>query len=263
MKIPQMPLQYYPFLNQLIELDNKTIEDMVQSLKIVQPTLELEELTKTVASQVSTISQERISEILELLIYLYYLSNKYEFTQEEVINFMGDFLQNSEEFTHVNLNQLERFKHRLATLLESGGFLYPLSKAANVILDNEIIFVRYGFKKPGIWENSGNYAVQNVDPTVPESEKTFLELAYQWRRETRGISSTNKSSMHPAYQQIIGMGKAVIPLLLRELERKSGQWFWALKAISREDPVPPEKRGQTQEMIRYWLEWGKQKGYKW
>lgn len=96
-----------------------------------------------------------------------------------------------------------------------------------------------------------------------ELEKTFLQLAHQWRRETRGISSTNQASMHPAYQQIIGMGKAVIPLLLRELERNSGQWFWAIKAISREDPVPPEKRGQTQEMIRYWLEWGKQNGYRW
>ncbi len=105
--------------------------------------------------------------------------------------------------------------------------------------------------------------VQNLDPTGPELEKTFLELAEKWRRETRGISSSNKASMHPSYQQIIGMGKAVIPLLLRELERNSGQWFWAIKAISREDPVPPEKRGQTQEMIRYWLEWGKQKGYRW
>jgi hypothetical protein len=105
--------------------------------------------------------------------------------------------------------------------------------------------------------------VQKLEATVPELEKTFLDLSTQWLRETRGISSTNQASMHPAYQQIIGMGKPVIPLLLRELERNSGQWFWAIKAISREDPVPPEKRGQTQEMIRYWLEWGKQNGYRW
>lgn len=116
------------------------------------------------------------------------------------------------------------------------------------------------------WKVAKNYqAYRNpgLELIDAELEKTFLELANQWRRETRGISSTNKASMHPIYQQIIGMGKAVIPLLLRELERNSGQWFWAIKAISREDPVPPEKRGQTQEMIRYWLEWGKQKGYRW
>jgi hypothetical protein len=37
------------------------------------------------------------------------------------------------------------------------------------------------------------------------------------------------------------MGKDAIPLLLRELGKKSGRWFWALKAITREDPVPVEK----------------------
>lgn len=96
-----------------------------------------------------------------------------------------------------------------------------------------------------------------------EIEKTFLRLADQWRRDTRGVSSTNELSMHPAYQQIIGMGDAVVPLLLRELERKSGQWFWALKAITREDPVPLESKGRTKEMIKFWLEWGREKGYRW
>ncbi|MCT7965838.1 hypothetical protein NG799_05765 [Laspinema sp. D1] len=263
MKITQVPRQYYPVLNQLIELDDTIIEDLVQSLKIVPPTLELEALTKTVASQVRTISQHRISDILEFVISLYALSDEQEITQDEVVNFLDNFIRNSEEFTHVNLNHLERLKHRLPRLMEPESVLSVLSKSVNVILDNERILVRSGLNKPGIWEKSGNYRVQNLDPTVSEVEKTFLELAEQWRRETRGISSTNKASMHPLYQQIIGMGKAVIPLLLRELERNSGQWFWAIKAISREDPVPPEKRGQTQEMIRYWLEWGKQKGYRW
>lgn len=94
-----------------------------------------------------------------------------------------------------------------------------------------------------------------------ELEATFAKLVKQWREENHGVSSTNQMSMHPAYQQIIGMGEAAIPLLLRELEKKSGQWFWALKSITREDAVPPENRGRTSEMIKIWLEWGRQKGY--
>jgi hypothetical protein len=90
-------------------------------------------------------------------------------------------------------------------------------------------------------------------------EIAFSQLVNQWRRETRGVSSTDELIRHPAYQQIIGMGKAVIPLLFRELERKSGRWFWALNKITGEDPVPPESRGRTQEMIRVWLEWGQAK----
>ncbi|MBD2357157.1 hypothetical protein H6G41_21455 [Tolypothrix sp. FACHB-123] len=94
-------------------------------------------------------------------------------------------------------------------------------------------------------------------------EDTFAALVKQWREENRGVSSTNQISMHPAYQQIIGMGEAVIPLLLKELEKKSGQWFWALKSITREDAVPPEYKGNTKEMTKAWLDWGRRKGYKW
>ncbi|MEH1942661.1 MAG: hypothetical protein V7L01_20930 [Nostoc sp.] len=94
-------------------------------------------------------------------------------------------------------------------------------------------------------------------------EITFTALVNQWRQENRGVSSTNQMSMHPAYQQIIGMGEAAIPLLLRELEKKTGRWFWALKSITREDPVPSEHRGNTKEMTKAWLDWGRQRGYKW
>ena len=98
----------------------------------------------------------------------------------------------------------------------------------------------------------------------PETiEQVFAKLAQQWRIETRGISSTTELVIHPAYQQIIGMGKDVIPLLLKELEMRSGRWFWALKAISREDPVPDEKRGDTRAAIAAWLDWGNKSGYQW
>ncbi|MCL1466655.1 hypothetical protein [Argonema galeatum] len=76
-----------------------------------------------------------------------------------------------------------------------------------------------------------------------ELETTFYQLVEQCRRENRGVSSTDQLSMHSAYQQIIGMGGDVIPMLLRELERNTGRWFWALKSITREDPVTPEQRG--------------------
>jgi hypothetical protein len=63
------------------------------------------------------------------------------------------------------------------------------------------------------------------------------------------------------YQQIIGLGEAAIPLLLKELEKKSGHWFWALKSISREDPVLPESRGRISEMTQAWMDWGQAKDY--
>jgi len=93
--------------------------------------------------------------------------------------------------------------------------------------------------------------------------QVFHSLAAKWQEETRFVSSTNKMCSHPYYQQIIGLGEPVIPLLLKGLEQKTGRWFWALQAISRENPVPMESQGKTKEMIAAWLHWGRTKGIEW
>ncbi|MEZ2247491.1 hypothetical protein [Microcoleus sp.] len=95
-----------------------------------------------------------------------------------------------------------------------------------------------------------------------EIEETFLELAEQWRRETGMMSLVTKMSMHPAYQRIIGMGQAVVPLILRELEQEPDHWFWALQAITGANPVKSEQRGRLKQMAQAWIEWGRENGYK-
>ena len=91
----------------------------------------------------------------------------------------------------------------------------------------------------------------------------FQALAAEWRREVAWTSSITDIAMHPAYQQIIGMGQAVVPLLLRELDQRPDHWFWALRAITGVDPVLPEHRGKLSEMAKAWLDWGRQQGYTW
>jgi hypothetical protein len=87
----------------------------------------------------------------------------------------------------------------------------------------------------------------------------FRALAHRWRSETRWFSSTTEIAMNPAYQAIIGMGPAALPMILEDLRQNSGHWFWALKAISDEDPVVPRDRGSVKEMKRAWLRWGETK----
>jgi len=67
--------------------------------------------------------------------------------------------------------------------------------------------------------------------------------------------------MHPAYQQIIGIGDAVVPLILQELKCAPDHWFWALNAITGVDPVPESGRGVMNEMVKAWLDWGTEHGY--
>jgi hypothetical protein len=100
-------------------------------------------------------------------------------------------------------------------------------------------------------------------PTVavppPVGEK-FQRLAAAWRRQAQFLSNSVQIAMLEPYQHIIGMGEAVVPLILEEMHREPGQWFWALQAITEQDPVPPEARGKVREMTAAWLEWGRQHG---
>lgn len=89
----------------------------------------------------------------------------------------------------------------------------------------------------------------------------FSKLKEEWENATAALSSISDISMHPSYQQIIGMGPIAILMILGELQEKPQHWFWALKCITGEDPVPPELRGRTKEMAKIWIEWGKKQGY--
>jgi hypothetical protein len=94
-------------------------------------------------------------------------------------------------------------------------------------------------------------------------EAEFNSLAEEWRAETGMLSLVTQKSMHPAYQKIIGMGQPVVPLILRDLEQKPDHWFWALRAITGDNPVKSEQRGRMKMMAQAWIEWGKEHGYEW
>ena len=89
----------------------------------------------------------------------------------------------------------------------------------------------------------------------------FATLADQWYEETGHLSSPSQIAMHPAYQRIIGLGPAAIPLVLDELRIVGGQWFWALRALAGESPVPADSAGKIREAKEAWIRWGRSRGY--
>jgi len=97
-------------------------------------------------------------------------------------------------------------------------------------------------------------------PTV-EDEQRFTRLADQWRTETRALSSDSDIISNFSYQQIIGMGARALPLIFVELQAHGGRWFWALRAITGENPVQPEHRGNVRRMTETWLEWARERDY--
>src|ERR1700730_15982828 len=104
---------------------------------------------------------------------------------------------------------------------------------------------------------------KRATPAMESTEEKFHRLAALWRTETAYISSSSDLVSHPAFQEIVAMGPAVIPLLLRELEKRSGHWHRALRRITGADPVAPADRGNIEKAAAAWLLWGKEHGYQW
>jgi hypothetical protein len=95
---------------------------------------------------------------------------------------------------------------------------------------------------------------------VADIRDVFEDLKTDWKSKSRYMSNSAQMATLWPYQQIIGMGRPALPLILRELQRETDHWFWALEAISGENPVPLDQSGQVENMARAWIEWGKQRG---
>ena len=91
----------------------------------------------------------------------------------------------------------------------------------------------------------------------------FDALVARWKRERGPHSSSARLTNHPAYQEIIDLGPAAVPLLLQELEREPDHWFRALHALTGADPTSQSSKGKIREMAVAWLRWARDNGYRW
>jgi hypothetical protein len=94
-------------------------------------------------------------------------------------------------------------------------------------------------------------------------EERFRRLAATWDRATAHLSSMTEASNHPAYQEIIGLGTPVVPLLLRDMEENHTHWFRALREITGANPIPQSAAGHVPQMVDAWLAWARANGYQW
>jgi hypothetical protein len=95
---------------------------------------------------------------------------------------------------------------------------------------------------------------------VESIDERFHELRDDWKSKTRHLSNTAQISLVFSYQKIIGMGPAVVPMILSELEKEPDHWFWALEAITDENPVAESDAGDIEASACVWVKWGRDKG---
>ena len=105
-------------------------------------------------------------------------------------------------------------------------------------------------------------SLANFELGVRETTRQrFDNLVALWKSECGHDSFLTDLVIHPAYQQIIGMGEQAVPLLLEEMRARPDHWDWALRSITGSDPVPKESWGKLREIAAAWVAWGKTRGY--
>ena len=85
----------------------------------------------------------------------------------------------------------------------------------------------------------------------------FRQLVKEWKSDTYHVSIVSYRFQHPSYQQILRLGKSVVPLILKELERENDHWFHALNLLTGENPIPADFTGTVSDAADLWIEWGR------
>jgi hypothetical protein len=133
--------------------------------------------------------------------------------------------------------------------MDSGTFRYNVPPSYAAPLSSVSLVLTSG--------SISNANLEREDNSILKRE--FKEHVERWKAATRHISSVTKMILHPSYMRIIGMGPAVLPLILRELKERPDHWFVALNAITGIDAAPP--KSTFEEAINAWLDWGINRGY--
>ncbi len=107
-----------------------------------------------------------------------------------------------------------------------------------------------------------------VEKSKSQIKCEFRKLCRIWRK-TRPLFSSRVQDIvnNPAYEAIIQLGDAVVPLILKDIEKdlgsEKGPDFWeiALHRITGVDlEIPEEFYGQRRIIAQYWLRWGEKEG---
>ena len=111
---------------------------------------------------------------------------------------------------------------------------------------------------------SDEVGVTNNEMAVLSKEVMSLRfslLRERWHRERGPTSSISHIVRCDSYQQIIKMGKKVIPLILAQLKQEGDNpdhWFTALESITGKDPIPENAYGNMLKMAEAWLFWAEE-----
>lgn len=138
----QIPDKFKPGFEQLVSIDSKTVEELINALRQASPSLLIEDLASVVASQVQVLTEQTVADIIEALISLYNFRDYSGTSIDNLIEGISQAVQDDEDLPDISDEQKKELEQRLATFLEFDGVLSVTSKAIDVVRDHERIFTR-------------------------------------------------------------------------------------------------------------------------
>lgn len=92
---------------------------------------------------------------------------------------------------------------------------------------------------------------------LTELETQFMILAEKWKDDTGLYSTMGKKVVNDTYLDIIGLGREIVPFILKDIQNGgTAHWHSALKALTKENPVPEEDLHKNKKIKQAWLNWG-------
>jgi hypothetical protein len=128
--------------------------------------------------------------------------------------------------------------------------------------------VRKPAKEESLWDIKAIPSTSSSEYSMILSEENsieeiFVSLAKAWKNETAGYSFLAKKINNINYLGIIGLGvtvgEPVVKLILQDLENGPDFWHFALKNITKENPVDKASVRDIRKIREIWLDWGRKK----
>lgn len=108
------------------------------------------------------------------------------------------------------------------------------------------------------------YRNELITVVLKGSLRSFFEFhSENWIAETQVTSSPGIMRKNSHFQNLLNLGGGAISFALERLEISGDRirWMILLRSLANTDPVPPHKRGLTDDMAKEWVAWGKRNSY--
>jgi hypothetical protein len=141
--------------------------------------------------------------------------------------------------------------------------IVPIILGVSAILPLDVSQTDFNIRQKDVKENlTGlsneilhyNVFISDLNTTL-YMEKKFEIHFKKWKSKTQFQSNINSIISDTDFQQIIGMGKRVIPFILQEINHEPSNLVWALNFITN-STLSKNQHTTLTEACKSWVKWG-------